>query len=166
MTRVIAVIGSSQGIGLELSADANTTVHAGDRYLSEQLLGLQATRPNVHAYLADVTEPPALSTMASTIPHVDLLLMVAGVIGPRSPLLERPTTDDPVASDLLRVFSVNVIGSWNVVDAFQAKMGKGGKIMLMTSSFASMERTTHAQAPSYSIAKASLRHWTPGWDPS
>jgi NAD(P)-dependent dehydrogenase (short-subunit alcohol dehydrogenase family) len=88
------------------------------------------------------------------------------VIGPRSPLLERPTTDDPVASDLLRVFSVNVIGSWNVVDAFQAKMGKGGKIMLMTSSFASMERTTHAQAPSYSIAKASLRHWTPGWDPS
>jgi NAD(P)-dependent dehydrogenase (short-subunit alcohol dehydrogenase family) len=94
--------------------------------------------------------------MASTVPHVDLLLMVAGVIGPRSPLLDRRATDDPVASDLLRVFSVNVIGSWNVVEAFQARMTKGGKMMLMTSSFASMERTTHAQAPSYSIAKASL----------
>ena len=84
---------------------------------------------------------------------MDLLLCVAGVLGSKQPLLTRSETEPDPLADMQQVFAVNLFGTWNAISAFQAKMGKGGKLMLMSSSNGSMETATAAQNPAYSMSK-------------
>ncbi|WVW83106.1 hypothetical protein I302_105124 [Kwoniella bestiolae CBS 10118] len=95
-------------------------------------------------------------TAAGTIDSVDVLLCVSGILGSPLPLLDRPTSEPDPSEDIMNVFTVNVEGTFNGVHAFQDKIRHGGKIMLMSSTMASMETATHTLNPAYSIAKAGL----------
>ncbi|ORY23116.1 hypothetical protein BCR39DRAFT_363589 [Naematelia encephala] len=160
MTVNVVVAGSARGIGFELakqlSSKPNHVVHTVDRYLSTELEDLIKTSKNVHFSLADITDIDQLQNASGLVPHVDLLLCVAGVLGCRESLLGRPASEEEPAADIMNVFRVNLLGTWNVIAAYQEKLARGAKVMLMSSTRASLQRADSDGDPAYSIAKAGL----------
>ncbi|WWD01410.1 hypothetical protein V866_008354 [Kwoniella sp. B9012] len=168
----IVVIGSARGIGFELvrqlSEQGSQSILAIDRYESEDISKLVDSVDNVKFALADVRDNEALKVRFSSaestdkknaaghIDLVDCLLCVSGVLGSPSPLLNRPSSEPNPSEDILNVFAINVLGTFNGIYAFQSKMPSGGKIMLMSSTMASLETATHSLNPAYSVAKAGV----------
>ncbi|OCF32250.1 hypothetical protein I316_06165 [Kwoniella heveanensis BCC8398] len=162
----IVVIGSARGIGYallkQLVLGGAKSILAIDRYESQDISALVAYS-NEHTdtthlsfVLADVTDRSALIAATEKVDSVDCLLCVAGVLGCPLPLLSREESDPDPSADILKVFTVNVLGTFNGIHAFQAKIQRGGRVMLMSSTMASMETATFSKNPAYSIAKAGV----------
>ncbi|NML93707.1 SDR family oxidoreductase [Novosphingobium olei] len=130
----VAITGAARGIGLEI---ARQHVEAGDKVIalarsaSDQLNDLAAAsngKLTIHAM--DVAEDASVkAAAASGSDSIDVLYNVAGVTGPSSEK-ELETADWQAWND---TFNVMVQGPLRVLQAFLPRLGKGAKVINITS---------------------------------
>ncbi len=98
----------------------------------------------------DVTDPVSLEALADELDRVDVLVNNAGV---HYDTWQRPTTADP---DVVReAVEVNALGAWAAIRAFRPLMGRGGRIVNVSSEGGSLA-SMGAGAPAYSVSKAAM----------
>ena len=108
--RVALVTGGASGLGL---AAAERLAEDGHRVVTVDL-------DSAADHRADVSDLAAVSELAATIGHVDVLINSAGIVGPNVPLWEV----DPAEWD--RTFAVNVRGIFNTCRSFIPGMKERG----------------------------------------
>lgn len=97
----------------------------------------------------DITDEEALADLAARLPHVDILVNSAGIVGPNVPLLQ--TT----AEDWRRTLDVNVLGTVAMMRAFVPAMVEGGWGRVVN--FASMAgKDGNPNLAVYSASKAAV----------
>lgn len=123
MTRSVAVVGASSGIGL---ATAREFAALGD------MVHAAARRPvpldGVRSYECDVTDRDSVTALAGAVGAVDVLVVAAGTNLPRRRLREL------TGESWDRLIDTNLTGTWNVVRAFlEPLLESHGTIILIGS---------------------------------
>lgn len=108
--RVALVTGGASGLGL---AAAEKLRQEGHRVVTVDI-------DSAADHRVDVSEPDAVTELASTVGRVDVLVNSAGIVGPNVPLWDI----DPADWD--RTFAVNVNGTFNTCRAFVPGMRERG----------------------------------------
>jgi NAD(P)-dependent dehydrogenase (short-subunit alcohol dehydrogenase family) len=146
----VLITGANKGIGLELSrqlAGRGDTVLALCRKTSGELdaLGVQVFEG------VDVTDQAALETVSRDLgdTQVDVLINNAGIF-------ENETFDDLDLDQIRRQFEVNALGPLQVTSALQHHLGKGSKIIIMTSRMGSIDDNGSGSFYGYRMSKAAL----------
>ena len=149
----VLVVGASRGIGLELvrqyRADgvrvtATARDDAGLHALT--LLGAQALR-------VDVAQMASVSGLAWQIDGeaFDLVVVNAGVYGPRLRTLDTPTD-----ADFDQVMHTNVLGPMRVVPQLLDALAPGARVVFLSSVMASMGARQQTLGWLYAASKAAL----------
>ncbi|MBW2405573.1 MAG: SDR family oxidoreductase [Deltaproteobacteria bacterium] len=146
----VLITGANKGIGLELSrqlAGRGDTVLALCRKTSGELdaLGVQVFEG------VDVTDQAALEAVSRDLgdTQVDVLINNAGIF-------ENETFDDLDLDQIRRQFEVNALGPLQVTSALQHHLGKGSKIIIMTSRMGSIDDNGSGSFYGYRMSKAAL----------
>ena len=97
----------------------------------------------------DVTDHEAVAKLPTRLPHIDILITSAGIVGPNIPLLQ--TTEQQWKS----VFEINVLGTASFIKAFAPAMVENGWGRIVT--FASMAgKDGNPNLSIYSATKAAV----------
>jgi NADP-dependent 3-hydroxy acid dehydrogenase YdfG len=143
MSRTVAVVGASSGIGLATArrfASLGDTVHAAARR--------PVSLDGVVAHACDVTDRSSVEALAGAVGAADVLVVAAGTNIPRRRLHE--LTGE--AWD--RLVATNLTGTWNVVHAFLKPMLEShGTIILIGSVSGSWPDRS---GPAYQAGKAAV----------
>ncbi len=146
----VLITGANKGIGLELSrqlAGRGDTVLALCRKTSGELnaLGVRVFEG------VDVTDQAALEAVSRDLgdTQVDVLINNAGIF-------ENETFDDLDLDQIRRQFEVNALGPLQVTSALQHHLGKGSKIIIMTSRMGSIDDNGSGSFYGYRMSKAAL----------
>jgi NAD(P)-dependent dehydrogenase (short-subunit alcohol dehydrogenase family) len=149
----ILIIGASRGIGLEF---VRQYAHAGDRVIatarSEE--GLQRINAlGAQALKLDVLDAASASGLAWQIDGeaLDVVVINAGVFGPRIAALEPPSQDDFDA-----VMRTNVLGPMRVIPQLTDGLAPGAKLAVLSSRMGSIGLRESAGASLYRASKAAL----------
>lgn len=149
----VLVIGASRGIGLEFvrqyrEAGAAVTATARDGVGLAHLRTAGAT-----AFRLDVTDPASASGLAWLIDGVpfDVVVVNAGVMGPRHAGLEPPTQ-----ADFDHVMHTNVLGPMWLLPQLKEALAPGGRLAVLSSRMGSMGLRTTPNAWLYRASKAAL----------
>lgn len=130
----VAITGAARGIGLELAAQhvaAGDTVIALPRKASASLEALAASSDGkLTIHLCDVANDASVRAAAASSGDgaIDVLYNVAGVTGPMANELEGADWDA-----WNETFAIMVQGPLRVLQAFLPRMGKGSKVINVTS---------------------------------
>lgn len=142
------VSGGGRGIGraiCEAFAAEGATVHAVDLAFPEPL-------PGIHCHPCDITDRPAvLAAIAEVSGRIDVLVNNAATVTPAMPLVDL----DPAAWD--QAMGVNLTGTFNVTQAVLPRMGQGGRIINLASTFAHVGAKGRV---AYSTTKAGILGFT------
>lgn len=150
----IAITGANRGIGLEL---VRAFRGRGDRVIalcrrsSEPLDALGAEVVTG----VEVSDPQSVAAAAAGIEvdRIDVLINVAGILTDES----FEEFDDPEAVERVRrQFEVNALGPLHVTRALQDKLGKGSKVVLITSRMGSIDDNGSGGMYGYRMSKAAL----------
>jgi NAD(P)-dependent dehydrogenase (short-subunit alcohol dehydrogenase family) len=149
MTTVL-ITGANKGIGLELTkqlSERGDAVIALCRKTSDELeaLGVRVFRG------VDVTDQDALDTVAGDLGDtpIDILINNAGIF-------ENETLDDLDFDRIRKQFEVNALGAIRVTSTLKSHLGKGSKIIILTSRMGSIDDNTSGSFYGYRMSKAAL----------
>lgn len=149
----VLVVGASRGIGLEFvrqyRADGDdVTATARDDAGIAALRALGAT-----ALRLDVADTAGASGLAWQVDGTafDVVIVNAGVYGPRTAGLELPTEED-----FDRVMRTNVLGAMRVIAQVEDALAPGAKLVAMSSGMASIGGRAGTAGWLYSASKAAL----------
>jgi len=149
----VLVVGASRGIGLEFvsqyrAAGAAVTATARDDSGLARLRGLGAT-----ALRLDVASAAGASALAGPLGGAafDVVLINAGVYGPRSTGLQPPTEDEFDA-----VMHTNVLGAMRVLPQVVDALAPGAKLAVISSRMGSMGLRASPSGWLYRASKAAL----------
>lgn len=159
-TKIALVTGAERGIGRaiarRLAADGAEIYlnYLEDHNLARQVVSeIEAAGGIAHARQADLSKEMEILGLFKDIERIDFLVNNAGTgaVG---------TLDDITAEDLDRVFSVNVRGTALCAKAALARMGRGGRIINISSS---TTRYPLAGMSIYTASKAAIKAFTEVW---
>jgi NAD(P)-dependent dehydrogenase (short-subunit alcohol dehydrogenase family) len=149
----VLIIGASRGIGLEFVRQYRA---AGDRVVatarSEE--GLAALRAlGATALQLDIADTASASGLAWQIDgqQFDLVLINAGVYGPRSEGLQTPT-----AAEFDQVMHTNVLGPMRVLPQLADALAPGARIGILSSRMGSIGLRSSSSGWLYRASKAAL----------
>ncbi len=146
------VTGASRGLGREVArrlAEEGFTVLAGVRTPATM-----KPLPGVEVLPLDVSDPASIASAAAAVKarhgHLDVLVNNAGI------LLDETTGLMDLTADLLRrTLETNAIGPLLMAQAFARLMGKGGRIVNVSSAGGQLSRPS-SWSPAYCISKTTL----------
>ncbi|MEX8505231.1 SDR family oxidoreductase [Leptothrix ochracea] len=149
----VLVIGASRGLGLEMvrqyrAAGAHVVATARDD------VGVEALHPlGARPLKLDVTRPVSVSSLAWQIDGeaFDIVVVNAGVYGPRLRTLDSPTGDD-----FDQVMHTNVLGPMQVIPQLIDALAQGGRLVVLSSVMASIGGRDKTLGWLYSASKAAL----------
>jgi NAD(P)-dependent dehydrogenase (short-subunit alcohol dehydrogenase family) len=153
MTMNVLIVGASRGIGLEFvrqyradGARVTGTARSDDGLARLQALGAQALR-------LDVASAAGASGLAWPIDGeaFDVVVINAGVYGPRTQGLQTPTADEFDA-----VMHTNVLGAMRVLPQLEGALAPGAKLAVISSRMGSIGSRTAASGWLYRASKAAL----------
>ncbi|MDH6580619.1 SDR family NAD(P)-dependent oxidoreductase [Kitasatospora sp. MAP5-34] len=158
--RTALITGANRGLGRAVAAELRArglrivvTARDGDQALATAAeLG-----PDVRAQALDVTDQQSVDLARKEIGPVDILVSNAGV------LLDGGTDPLSVSLDLVRqTFSVNLLGSWRVAQAFIPDMvrRRWGRVVLVSSGTGSFSNGLFPGSPGYSLSKTAVNGLT------
>ncbi|GAB2721443.1 SDR family NAD(P)-dependent oxidoreductase [Kitasatospora kifunensis] len=158
--RTALITGANRGLGLAVAAELRerglrVVVTARDE--AEARATARDLGPEVRGHALDVTDQQTVDRAREEIGPVDVLVSNAGV------LLDSGSDPLSVSLDLVRqTFSVNLLGSWRVAQAFVPDMvrRRWGRVVLVSSGTGSFSRGLFAGSPGYSLSKAALNGLT------
>lgn len=149
----ILIIGASRGIGFEFARQYR---EAGDRVVAtarsdEGIAKLQAI--GCKSFALDVADPASVSGLAWRIDgeSFDVVIVNAGVIGPRTTALQTPS-----ATDFDAVMRTNVLGPMQVIPQLADALAPGAKLAVLSSRMGSMGLRTSASSWLYRASKAAV----------
>lgn len=149
----VLVVGASRGIGLELvrqyRADGARVVAT-----ARDDAGMQAlTSHGAKALRIDVAQTASVSGLAWQIDGeaFDLVVINAGIYGPRLRTLDTPTD-----ADFDQVMHTNVLGPMRVVPQLLDALAPGARVVMLSSVMASMGGRQQTLGWLYSASKAAL----------
>ncbi|MBK8727767.1 MAG: SDR family NAD(P)-dependent oxidoreductase [Holophagaceae bacterium] len=148
--KVVLVTGTSRGIGREL---ARLLAAKGCRVFAGQRSG---TGPaGTETLVLDVSDAASVAAAAARVReaagHLDVLVNNAGILLDEGvPMLE---VDE---ADFRRTLEANTLGPWRVAKAFVPLMGRGGRIVNVSSSGGQLASMGGWVAPSYNTSKTAL----------
>ena len=149
----VLVVGASRGIGLEFvrqyRADgAQVTATARDAAGLQRLQALGA-----EAFPLDLVDAAGASGLAWRIDGAgfDVVVVSAGVYGPRTAGLQTPSQDD-----FDQVMHTNVLGPMRVLPQLEDALAPGAKVALLSSRMASLALRASPSGWLYRASKAAL----------
>ena len=149
----VLIIGASRGIGLEFvrqyrQEGSDVTATARDDASMERLRALGAS-----AIPLDVTHAASAAGLAWQVDGVafDVVVVNAGVMGPRHTGLEPPTQ-----ADFDHVMHTNVLGPMWLLPQLKDVVAPGGRLAVISSRMGSMSLRTAPNAWLYRASKAAL----------
>jgi len=155
--RAVLVIGASRGIGLEFVRQYRA---AGDRVLATARddAGLQRLRDlGATAIKLDVSDPASVSGLAWQLDgeQIDIALYVAGVYS------QTGADTPPTQQEFDKLMHTNVLGAMQAIPQVaplvaQARQGKGGKFVFITSGMAQIGSVESSFGWTYRVSKAAL----------
>jgi NAD(P)-dependent dehydrogenase (short-subunit alcohol dehydrogenase family) len=152
-TMKVLVVGASRGIGLEFVSQyradgAEVFATARDQPGLARLRALGAT-----ALRLDVADAASAAGLAEKIDGVafDIVILNAGIYGPRSQGLEAPTQ-----ADFDQVMHTNVLGAMRVLPQLAEALAPRARVVLLSSRMASMAGRSSASGWLYRASKAAL----------
>lgn len=137
------VTGGARGIGLavvEAFLQAGAVVHCFD-------LAAPATPGKARHHACDIADAAAVERVLAGIPHVDVLVNNAATVTRPAPFL------DLLPEEWALALAVNVTGAINVMRAALRRMGAGGRIVNLASTFAHVGA---ANRVAYSTTKGAI----------
>jgi len=151
VTDVAVISGANRGIGLELArtlAGRGMTVVAGARDADR----VPAVDGDVHPHALDVADDASVRELASWVSgelgRVDVLVNNAGIYpGGRASELDLGVAE--------RAWQVNALGAWRLASALVPLMGRGGRIVNVSSGAGSLS-SMDGSMPAYNVSKAAL----------
>jgi NAD(P)-dependent dehydrogenase (short-subunit alcohol dehydrogenase family) len=153
VTRRILIAGASRGIGLGLAAefagrgwDVTGTVRGDEAALA-------ATGARVERL--DMADPASVDALAERAEPVDVLLVNAGVLGPRHQSAAQVTADE-----LGQLMLVNAASPLRLARAMVSKVAADGVVAFMTSELGSLAQATSDYLELYRASKAALNMLT------
>ncbi len=153
MSRRILIAGASRGIGLGLAAelvrrgwDVTGTVRGDDAELAAA--GARVER-------LDMADPASVDALAKRAEPVDVLLVNAGVIGPK-----HQSAAQVSAEELGALMQVNAASPIRLARAMLPKIAPDGVVAFMTSEMGSVSGTTSGWLELYRASKAALNMLT------
>lgn len=149
----ILVIGASRGIGFELArqyAEAGNIV-VGTARSAEGLEKLK--RIGARALPLDITDAASCAALSWPLDgeRFDIVVMSAGVFGPRLRELETPSE-----SDFDWVMRTNVLGPMRVLPLLVDMLAPGARVVVLSSRMGSIGARTAANASLYRASKAAV----------
>jgi NAD(P)-dependent dehydrogenase (short-subunit alcohol dehydrogenase family) len=149
----VLVIGASRGIGREfvrqyLEAGAQVTATARSAEGVAELEALGAT-----AFVLDVTDGVSASALAWRVDNAgfDVVVINAGVYGPRTTGLETPTE-----ADFDQVMHTNVLGPMRVIPQLGDALAEGAKLAVLSSQMGSIGARAGTSGWLYRASKAAV----------
>jgi NADP-dependent 3-hydroxy acid dehydrogenase YdfG len=143
MSRTVAVVGASSGIGLATARaflELGDTVHAAARR--------PVSLDGVAEHACDITDRASVQALARAVGALDVLVVAAGTNIPRRRLREL------TGESWDRLIETNLTGTWNVVHAFlEPLLESHGTIILIGSVSGSWPDRS---GPAYQAAKAGV----------
>ncbi|KAH8816988.1 hypothetical protein F5884DRAFT_873840 [Xylogone sp. PMI_703] len=161
MSRIVAVIGASRGIGQELVRQLSQSpgVHVISTTRAVPLLG--SIPPNVSPMLLDITDDESITMAAQAVPELDTLIINAAM-----------GFDDRLISlsalDFLSYLNTNVVGSSRIVQALYPALAarRTRQIIIISSTAGSLQlqrnETFGLQGP-YAVSKAAVNMLAVQW---
>ncbi|HJU84498.1 MAG TPA: SDR family oxidoreductase [Holophagaceae bacterium] len=134
MGRRILITGAGRGIGraiaTHLAAEGAELLLVG-RNLADLETSAESVRKaggSAKALVGDVTDRPGLRALAADLQDLDGLVANAGISG------VTPVEGNGESDELFdRILATDLTGPWNTVRAFLPRMGRGGRIVLVSS---------------------------------
>ncbi len=159
MPEPLAVVtGANRGIGLELVrelAARGWTVVLGARDAARGEAAARGVRGDVVVRALDVARDASVAAFAAWLRaehgRLDVLVNNAGV--------HYDTWQRPLDADLAIVheaLEVNLLGAWRTAQALAPLVGRGGRIVNVSSGAGSFGETSGAGTPAYAVSKAAL----------
>ncbi|GAA1255811.1 SDR family NAD(P)-dependent oxidoreductase [Kitasatospora nipponensis] len=154
------ITGANRGLGRAVAAELlarglRIVVTARDE--AEAAATARELGPEVRWAALDVTDQQSVDAARKAIGPVDILVSNAGV------LLDSGSDPLSVSLDLVRqTFSVNLLGSWRVAQAFVPDMvrRRWGRVVLVSSGTGSFSHGLFAGSPGYSVSKTAVNGLT------
>jgi NAD(P)-dependent dehydrogenase (short-subunit alcohol dehydrogenase family) len=149
----VLVIGASRGIGLEFVRQYRAERHAVTATARDET-GLERLRAlGADAFALDVTDAASASGLARRIDGIafDVVVLNAGVYGPRGTGLEAPSADE---FDL--VMRTNVLGPMRMLAQLGDAFAPGARLAVLSSRMGSIALRTNPSGWLYRASKAAL----------
>lgn len=161
------ITGAGRGIGKAIAtafaqAGACSVIVVRERKTGEELARKLADQGlKADFAVADITDAAQVSMLVLDImqrhPAIDVLVNNAGVFLDEDRKM-RPSELDPLV--LQKTLDVNLFGPIRVSNAFVPHMGKGGRIINVSSTMGQFAGTPDGYGPAYSMSKAALNMYT------
>ena len=149
----VLIIGASRGIGFEFvrqyrAAGARITATARDEAALERL-----REHGARALKLDVADPASVSGLAWQIDgdRFDVVVINAGVFGPRTSGLEAPT-----AADFDAVMHTNVLGPMRLLPQVAEALAPGARVAVMSSQMGAIAGRSNPASWLYRASKAAV----------
>lgn len=150
----IVITGANRGIGLELTrvfTQRGDTVHGICRKAGDELAATGA----IVVDGIDVTDPDSVRAGVARLDadRIDVLINVAGILSGED---YDELGDADAIERIRRQFEVNALGPLHVTHALSEKLGRGSKVVLITSRMGSVGDNDSGGSYGYRMSKAAL----------